>query len=136
MRKYIFTAIAAFALSACHESLEDKTERETKEFTAKECPRKMPDGVTIDSMVFERATRTVHYYFTLSGKADTTAIDQNVARTALLNAIKGDMSTRKHKENGYSFAYTYFSTKHKGQKLIDMRFTKKDYESKTDDNKK
>lgn len=127
MKKYMFIALTLFALTACHESLEDKADREAKEFTKKECPRPMSDGITIDSMTFDKRTRTIHYYFTISGLADTTAIDRSKSYSLLLKAVKGDTSTRKYKENGFNFAYTYFSEKHKGLKLIDFTFTSKEY---------
>jgi len=127
MKKYIFTALALLSLVACHESLEDKAAHEANEFTKKECPQSLGEGITIDSMRFERQNRTIHYFFTISGKADTTAIDKSSSRQGLLKSIKGDMNTRKYKEEGFNFAYTYFSKKHKGLVLIDYKFTPKDY---------
>lgn len=127
MKHYIFIAIALLSLTSCHESLDDKTEREAKEFTKKECPRLLGNGITIDSMTFERGSHTIHYYYTISGTADTTAIDRKAIKADLLNGVKGDMSTRKYKEEGFNFAYTYFSNKHKGQRLIDVKFTPKEY---------
>lgn len=127
MKKFLFLTIAIITLTACHESLEDKAARQAYEFTKKNCPQQMSDGITIDSMTCPKGTRTIHYYYTISGTADTTAIDINKARAELLKAVIGDTGTRKYKENGFSFAYTYFSAKHKGQKLIDLIFTPKDY---------
>jgi len=127
MKKYIFTALALLSLVACHESLEDKAAHEANEFTKKECPQSLGEGITIDSMRFERQNRTIHYFFTISGKADTTAIDKSSSRQGLLKSIKGDMHTRKYKEEGFNFTYTYFSQKHKGKVLIDCKFTPKDY---------
>lgn len=127
MKKHLLIVLPLFALSACHESLEDKTAREATEFTKKECPRLISDGITIDSMTFEKETRTVHYYYVLSGDIDTTAIDKNALYDATLKSIKGDMGLRKYKESGFNFASTYFSKKHKGLKLVDFTLTKKDY---------
>jgi len=127
MRKHIFIALALLSVAACHESLEDKAGREAEEFTKKECPRPLGNGITVDSMAFDKGTRTIHYYFTISGAADTSAIDKKETRDELLKGIKGDMGIRKYKDEGFNFAYTYFSQKHKGQKLIDVRFTPKDF---------
>lgn len=126
MKKYILIATALLSVAACHESFEDKAAREAKEFTKEECPQPIGNGITIDSMTFEKGTRTIHYYYTISGFADTTAIDKKETEGELLKGIKGNMSIRKYKDEGFSFAYTYFSKKHKGQKLIDVKFTSKD----------
>lgn len=127
MKKYILAAIALLSLGACHESLEDKAAREAEEFTKKECPQQLDGGITVDSMRFEKESRTIHYFYTISGQADTTAINRKETKDVLLKAIKGDTGTRKYKEEGFNFAYTYFSQKHKGLTLIDIVFTPKDY---------
>lgn len=127
MKHKIFIALALLSLTACHESLEDKADREAKEFTQNECPRQLDKYITIDSMTFERSSRTIHYYYTINGAADTSALDRKTIRAEFLKAVKGNTSIRRYKEEGYNFAYTYFSTKHKGQRLIDITFTQKDY---------
>lgn len=130
MKKYFCLAIVATLLASCHESLEDKAEREAKEFTKKNCPIMVSPGITNDSMSFDRSTLTLHYYYSLSGKMDTTAVDKVKAKEMLLKGIKDATSIKKYKENGYNFAYTYFSTKHKGQVLIETVITPKDYNAK------
>lgn len=125
----MFIAALSLTFAACHESLEDKAGREAKDFTAKECPRVLADGISMDSMTFEKSTRTFHYFFTISGVADTTAIDKVKTKEALLAAVKGETSTRRYKEEDFNFAYTYFSSKHKGLKLLDFTFTPKDYKA-------
>lgn len=130
MRKFVFIAFALMSLSSCHESLEERAERESKEFTQKNCPMPVTKDIVIDSMVYERQSRTIHYFYSLRGETDTTAIDKTVAKKELLKGIKGDTSIRKYKEEGFNFAYTYLSTKHKGLVLIDARFTEKDYKDR------
>lgn len=127
MKHCILILLVLFTVSACHESLEDKAEREAKEFTKKECPRPLGNGFTVDSMTYERASRTIHYYYTISGNADTTAINSKETKAELLKGVKGDMSIRKYKDEGFNFAYTYFSQKHPHQRLIDVTFTAKDF---------
>lgn len=127
MRKYLLFALSLFLLSACHESLEDKADREAKEFTRRNCPNQITNGITIDSMAFEKDSRTIHYYFSISGLGDTTAIDTVAARKEILKNTKDNTSIRLYKKNNFNFAYTYFSTKHKGQRLIDVKVTPKDY---------
>ena len=70
MKKIIVFVCLAVFLAACQESLEDRCEREAKAYTAKNCPAKMEENVIIDSLTFERATHTLHYYYRLTGTAD------------------------------------------------------------------
>ena len=130
MKKGIIAGMAALLMAGCHESLEDRAIREAKEFTQKSCPMQVADGVTIDSMVFERQTLTVRYYYTLAGKLDTTMTQEaiNQTRQSMLEGVRNTPGLRNYKEAGFSFQYTYFSTKHKGEELADFRFTDKEYQ--------
>ncbi len=131
MKKIMFMIpLAAFALIACHESLEDRAERECKEQTEKYCPVPVAEYVISDSMAFERATKTFHYYYSLRGVADTTALPEKEARQEMLEALRSSTQLKAYKEAGFNFQYTYFSTKHPGQKIIDITFTPKDYEAR------
>ena len=43
-------------LTACQESLEDRCEREAKEYTKKHCPALIAENIVMDEMTFEKAT--------------------------------------------------------------------------------
>ena len=111
MKRIFIMSLVSLALASCHESLEDKAEREAKEYTRKNCPMKVAEGVVNDSMTFDRSTRTIHYYYSLTGDIDKEATN-----------------IRKYKENGFSFSYTYHSTKNKGKVLYSHTITPKDYQ--------
>lgn len=130
MKKYLFVALLSVAFMSCHESLEERAERETKEFTKKNCPMNVSENIVNDSMTFEKATRTIHYYYSLNGRADTTAVDMKKAKEELIKGVKDATSIRKYKENDFNFAYTYYSTKNKGQVLIKVIVTPEDYKAK------
>lgn len=130
MKKYLFITLSLTLFTACHESLEEKAAREAREFTAKNCPVKVSDNIVNDSMTYETGTKTIHYFYTISGKADTTAINQRQAKEELIKGVKSSMAIRTYKENGFNFAYTYFSEKNKGKVLIDVKVTPKDYNKK------
>jgi len=130
MRKFIYIPILSLMLVSCHESLEQRAEREAKEFTRKNCPMQISEYITNDSMTFDKATRTIHYYYSMKGAADTTAIDKKAAEDELVKALKNTTSVRAYKKEKFNFAYTYYSTKNKGQVLIDVKITPKKYETK------
>lgn len=130
MKKYLFVALLSATFMSCHESLEERAERETKEFTKKNCPMNVSENIVNDSMTFEKATRTIHYYYSLKGRADTTAVDIKKAKEELIKGVKDATSIRKYKENDFNFAYIYYSTKNKGQVLIKIIVTPEDYKTK------
>lgn len=127
MNKFLIVFLFAALFTACHESLEEKAAREAKEFTRRNCPMPVSEYIVNDSMTFDENTRTIHYYYTIKGAADTTAIDNGNARAELLKGVKDATSIRAYKENGFNFAYTYYSQKNKGKVLLDVRITPKDY---------
>ena len=127
MKKFLMFLILPIAFASCHESLEDKAAREAVEFTRKNCPVPINESVINDSMVYEKETRTIHYFYTIKGKADTTAINLQQAKDGLIKGVKDATGLRAYKEGGFNFAYTYYSAKNKGQKLIDITITPKDY---------
>ena len=128
MKKYWIIAIFAFMFSACQESLEDKCERDSKEYTRKHCPTAIDDYTIIDSLTFDRATHTIHYYYRLTGVADEEqAIKDIDAVGTLKQSLKNSTSVKTYKDNKYRFAYTYRSNKDPKKILLEVVFTDKDY---------
>ncbi len=130
MKKYLFVFTCAVIFASCHESLEDKAAREAKEFTRKNCPVQVSEFIVNDSMTYEKNKKTIHYFYTISGKADTVAaINNQQAKEELVKGVKEATSIRVYKEHGFNFAYTYYSSKNKGKKLIEVIVTPEDYNS-------
>ena len=128
MKKYWILAAICTLLVGCRESLEDRCAREAKEYTEKNCPTKIDNNITLDSMTFERDTHTLHYYYTLTGFADQDSVLEKVdAVGALKEDLKNSTSLRVYKENKYRFAYTYRSGKDPKKIKLDVVFTDKDY---------
>ncbi|MCD8290859.1 MAG: hypothetical protein LUC91_05080 [Prevotella sp.] len=107
--------------------MEKRAEREAADITKKNCPIQVMEGVVNDSIKYEKATRTIHYYYTLSGMLDTTAVDTKTVRTDMIETLKNNTGLKKYKDNGFNFAYTYFSTKNRGKVLIEVVVTPKNY---------
>ena len=74
MKKVIVFALAALTFAACQESLEEKAAREAELYTKKNCPSLIAKNMTMDSLTFEANTHTLHFYYTLSGEADTVGV--------------------------------------------------------------
>ena len=128
MKKIIVIASLALLLASCQESLEDKCEREAKTYTAKNCPVKIEENIILDSLVFERATHTLHYYYRLTGIADKEgSIDPTEAAKLLKDGLKNTTFMKVYKDNGYNFTYTYFSSKDPKKIWFEVPLTKEDY---------
>ena len=119
-------------LYSCHENLEDRAARETKEFTEKKCPAVVDQFTIMDSITFDRATKTVHSYYSLRGTADTVGVlNDGNARSALVDELKRNTNNKVYKDakfQKFQFSYTYYSARRKGLVLYETRVTPKDYE--------
>lgn len=113
----------------CQESLEDRCEREAKEYTKKHCPTSVGKNIMMDSMTFDKTSHTISYAYTLGGELDDSAVvNGSNSKALLLEQVKNSANLRLYKEAGYSFRYIYYSGKIKGKTLMDVKFSKKDYE--------
>lgn len=119
----------AALLCSCQDSLEERCAKECEAYTVKKCPAPIAKDIVIDSLVFERATHTMHYYYTVEGVADDPQAFARVnAAKMMKDEVRNATSLRLYKEAGYSFAYTYWSKQNKGQVLCDIVVTQKDYQ--------
>ena len=128
MKKSFLFVLTAILFAACQESLEDKCEREAKEFTRKNCPAMIAQEIMMDSMTFERATHTIHYYYKLTGQSDRSdAYNMEEAAKMLKEGLKNTTSVQTYKNEGYNFTYTYRSEKDPKTIWLEVKLSKKDY---------
>jgi len=129
MKKLLYYILAAATLTACHDNIEDRAARELDEYTRKNCPMKMSDNVSLDSMCYDRATRELRYCYTLTGNADTTMAPDlaQEQREVLVNNVRNEPSLKAYKDEGLGFRYTYYSQKNRGSVIFDCLVGEKDY---------
>ena len=128
MKKYWIITAITLLFTACQESLEDRCAREAEEYTRKNCPAKMDNNSTLDSLTFERSTHTLHYHYRLTGFADKDSIAKSIDSVNVLKReLKNTTTLKLYKDNHYRFAYTFRSEKNPDKILIDVVFTDKDY---------
>ena len=65
-----FALVGGLMMQSCHESLEERAARECKEYTERNCPQQLGNGVVYDSLTFEIPTQTVHHHYSVTGEAD------------------------------------------------------------------
>ncbi len=115
---------------SCHESIEKRAEREANEFTKRNCPVKVAEYIINDSMRYEKETHTIHYFYSLQGMLDTAILVAPPIKEEHIKNLKNTTSLKSYKENNFNFAYTYFSSKHKGKILIDVLVKPEEYKGK------
>ena len=129
MKKVILFVLTTLILGACQESLEDKCARECVEFTKRKCPSKVAPEMIVDSMVFDRTSHTILYYYKLTGASDRAdAYQKDQARELLKNELKNTTQVMTYKEAGYSFRYISYSEKNPQTVYLDILLTEKDYQ--------
>lgn len=136
MDKSFWGAVKTFALAlgcisvfaSCHESLEDRAEREAKEFTQKFCPTPPENGVITDSIVFNKATRTRTYHYTFVNELDNEealSLKKDEIVHGLLIQIRSNPQNKSYIEAGFAFSYVCRSES-KGNVILSHTFTSTD----------
>ena len=125
---YLFALLLLSVATACQETLEERCAREAATYTKKNCPMQIDAYTVMDSMMFDAASHTIIYAYTLSGPLDDTAfINKQKPKERLLQEVKNSTHLKLYKEAAYNFRYTYHSAKKKGTKLFEATFRENDY---------
>ena len=127
--KKIFLLALVFtqALCSCHENLEERAMRECQEETRKNCPRVMSPEMVMDSLAFDKASRTMQCFATVSGSLDTLDMDRKKwLEENLLEGIINETSNKGYKDAGFNFQYTFYSKK-TARVLYSFTYSQKDY---------
>lgn len=130
MKRTLIWLTAALLLCSCHESIEQRAQREAREYTRKNCPTPAENYTRTDSVTFDIPTRTYHYYCSVVGDLDNKAVfDQTreKLRTLLLQSIKGNTGIRAYKKAGFAFSWTLRSSKNPQTVYFEYTVTKKEY---------
>lgn len=124
------SVIAAISLTSCYENLEDRAEREAREYTKKYCPTPPQNDVITDSIVFDKKTKTQIHYLRFTGIIDNEEAVKEYSKTlkeGMTETIRNDAKMEKYKEAGFSFRYVCRSAKNPKTLLLDMNLGPKDY---------
>lgn len=127
----IFAIAIALGLASCnYENFDERCERESKEYTAKQCPRRMDEHTMMDSLVYDKSNRTLTYYYTVEGILDNDSVMTpdacNILEQNIKEAIVSSVDLKTHKDKGINFCYLYCS-KSTGKVRAKCVVTKEDY---------
>lgn len=105
---FIISAFVVCMLFSCQESLEEKAERQAKDYTRKYCPTPVHDFARTDSIVFNKQKKVYTYYVSFYDDLDDKEIvDRNRDRMVglLQQSIKESTNLKSFVEAGFRFEY-------------------------------
>ena len=120
----------SMGLTGCYENIDDRAERECKEYTKKNCPTPEQNNTILDSLTFDRATRTINHYYTLTGASDDSAKfvgNYPQLHEALVKEQKNFTNMKIYMDEGFNFAFIYHSQKNKSVVLFHDTVKPEDY---------
>lgn len=122
--------LVALAASCGKETRDERFLREAREFTQKQCPKRVDPGTVMDSLTFDPEARSLTYDYTVSGALDADSLytDEllSVFHEKVLREIKTSIPMKPYKDAGLSFVYRYTSDR-SGARLLRLEFTPADY---------
>lgn len=113
---------AVFAVSCKHESIDDRVEREAREYTEKNCPTPNVNNTRVDSLVYDRPNRTLTNYCSVTDQLDN-QISMNAYKKDIIEgiavAVRNDPTTKTYRDAGISIRYVLRSSANPQQVWID-----------------
>ena len=96
---------ALLGFCACHfESFDERCAREAREYTEKQCPRRMDQYTLMDSLTYDDHSRTLNYYYTLEGVLDNDTVMNAQACESLKDLLRknvvNSVDLKSYKEKG------------------------------------
>lgn len=122
---------AMLSLAGCgYENFNERCAREVREYTEKECPRRIDPYTIMDSMTFDATGKELAYYYTLEDSLDSKELmsDELVEdfEQSLCKALSTSVEMKAYKEHNLNFRYTYIS-KSTGETLVSVVLTPEMY---------
>ena len=133
MNRYILLLIfLVIVLTGCKlQTFEERLHEEARQYTLKNCPKRIDNDTTLDSCVFSIPMRTYYYNYTVSGELDADSLYtrqlHDTFHQDLLASIKNSIQLKGCKDAGIIFCYRYYS-KRSGKLVMTQKFTRKDYQ--------
>ncbi len=126
MKRLLFPTLLLL-LGSCNNSFDKRLQQEAIDYTSKHCPQKLDSHTTLDSAVYDPASRTYIRYLTLSPSAAAAVmLDTSAVRPVLVEELRNDPSWKACKDEGISFSYVY-RTDGKTEAVYQTTLTRSDY---------
>lgn len=115
---------SAIIFAACQESLEEKADRDAKDYTRKYCPTPVINHTRTDSVTFNKTKKLYTYHMTFVDELDDKElIDANKDKIEqmLLSGIRESTSMKIYLEAGFKFQYICRSEKNPKDILLNVK---------------
>lgn len=125
----ILGLLVLLVIGCNQESLEERAQREYQEYTRKNCPRNQENNVILDSMVFDKESRTLIEYSRVTNENDNEEFIRSRKERldeGCIQATRQNVSNKQLRDAGFSFRYILRSHS-SGKVLYDKTVTKDDY---------
>lgn len=112
--QYFIVSSLLLTIFSCQESLEEKAERQAKEYTHKYCPTPVINSTNTDSISFDHKRKVYIYYLSLHDQLDNQeVIDSNhdLLCEMLTQSVRESTSLKGFLEAGFKFEYICRSAK-------------------------
>lgn len=120
----IVMIMIVLSASSCQETLEEKAERQAREYTKKYCPTPIDNDTRTDSIVFDPQKKVYYYYISFFNNLDDEYIvNENKDRFAqmLTQSIKDSPGQRGFLEAGFRFEYICHSGSNPKKVLVRIK---------------
>lgn len=120
----IVMIMIVLSASSCQETLEEKAERQAREYTRKYCPTPIDNDTRTDSIVFDPQKKVYYYYISFFNNLDDEYIvNENKDRFAqmLTQSIKDSPGLRGFLEAGFRFEYICHSGSNPKKVLVRIK---------------
>ena len=114
-KTFISAGLAALLtlVCGCKETMDQKLEREAREFTAKNCPHDIDPYTTLDSATYRAGEKEYTYHFTVKGALDLDSLySDEVVRElhdSYLTELKNNIEQKDLKDQGVTITRIYRS---------------------------
>lgn len=129
--KYLLILLSLLLLVACQEKKLDRFERETREYTERNCPKHVDAITVLDSIVFHNdgSLDYIYYYtVTLTDEQRETFIEKlDDIKDGVTKGIRNSIEVKAIKEAGLNFVYVYRDAA-SGKQVAKYTVTREDYE--------
>ena len=130
MKKCFCALLTLLLITACHESLADRAERDAKDYTERFCPTPIVNDTRTDSVTFDKSTLTYTYYCSFFNTYDDSAMvaeNHDALKASLLQTLKDNTAFKQLKEAKFRFHYIVNSSSNPEKVLFDEIFTEEQY---------
>jgi len=129
--KHLPILLSLLLLAACQEKKLDRFERETREYTERNCPKEVDAITVLDSMVFHNdGSLNYIYYYTVTltdEQRETFKAKLDDIKDGVAKGLRNSIEVKAMKEAGLNFVYVYRDAV-SGKLVAKYTVTRKEYE--------